>query len=405
MPNPEEKKPDESKNLPQDEEVAHLDDAVIGRAFRGSAFVAIVLALAAGVVIWLVNRKPVSKETRVTAITAPVAAAQLGTEIPIAKFTDITAESGIKFVHYNGAYGEKLLPETMGGGVAFFDFDNDGDQDLLFINSSSWPWKAAAETKPATMALYRNDGKGHFDDVTAGSGLDVSFYGMGVAVGDYDNDGLPDIFITAVGGNHLFHNLGGGKFAETTPAAGVGGAAGDWSTAAAWIDYDNDGKLDLFVGNYVRWSRDIDAEVGYKIDGVTRAYGPPMNFQGAFPYLYHNDGNGHFTDVSAASGVQVKNPATGVPAAKTLGIAPVDFDGDGWIDLVVANDTTPNFLFHNQRNGTFKEIGPLAGVAFDSYGNTRGAMGIDAAHYLGDDTLGIARTMTSDSSCSVLHFR
>src|SRR5713101_6574825 len=278
----------------------------------------------------------------------------------------------------------------MGGGVAFFDFDNDGDQDLLFVNSTWWPWRVPAGKKPATAALYRNDGKGHFEDVTAGSGLDVSFYGMGVAIGDYDNDGLPDVFITAVGGNHLFHNEGNGKFAEVTTAAGVGGTGMDWSTSAAWIDFDNDGKLDLFVCNYVQLSKEIDAEVGYKIDGVTRAYGPPMNFQGAFPYLYHNEGNGRFTDVSASSGVQVKNPATGVPAAKTLGVAPGDVDGDGWVDLVLANDTVPNLVFINQHDGTFKEIGAQSGVAFDSYGNTRGAMGIDTARYRNDGKLGIA---------------
>src|SRR5712664_1928165 len=246
-------------------------------------------------------------------LLAPVALIGCADEVPLARFKDITAAAGISFVHNNGAYGEKLLPETMGGGVAFFDFDNDGDQDLRFVNSTWWPWRLPAGKKPTTAALYRNDGKGHFEDVTAGSGLDVSFYGMGVAIGDYDNDGLPDVFITAVGGNHLFHNEGNGKFAEVTAPAGVGGTGTDWSTSAAWIDYDNDGKLDLFVCNYVRWSKEIDAEVGYKIDGVTRAYGPPMNFQGAFPYLYHNEGNGRFTDVSASSGVQVKNPATGVP--------------------------------------------------------------------------------------------
>src|SRR6476661_6088711 len=175
---------------------------------------------------------------------------------PIAKFTDITKQAGIAFVHVNGAYGDKLLPETMGGGVAFLDFDNDGHQDLLFINSAYWP--GHGEKQSPTMSLYRNDGHGHFTDVTAGSGLDVSFYGMGVAVGDYDNDGLPDVFITTVGGNHLFHNEGGGKFREVTQSAGVSGASDSWSTSAAWIDYDNDGKLDLFVCNYVHWSPEQD---------------------------------------------------------------------------------------------------------------------------------------------------
>jgi hypothetical protein len=229
-----------------------------------------------------------------------------------------------------------------------------------------------------------------FTDVTAGSGLEAPAYGMGVAVGDYDNDGRPDVLITGVGGARLFHNEGEGRFRDVTATAGVAGDAKDWSTAAVWIDIDNDGDLDLYVASYVRWSREIDAEVGYKIDGQTRAYGPPMNFQGSFPHLYRNDGGGKFTEISDAAGVRVKNPATGVPAAKTLGVAAVDLNGDGWIDLVVANDTVQNHVFLNQRDGTFREVGAATAIAFDSYGNTRGAMGIDAARFTPEGKLGLA---------------
>jgi hypothetical protein len=318
------------------------------------------------------------------------ACADSANEIPRVEFTDITKQSGITFVHNNGAAGDKLLPETMGGGVAFFDFDNDGKQDLLFINSTWWPGHIPAGKSPTIMALYHNDGKGHFTDVTANSGLDVSLYGMGVAIADYDNDGLPDVFVTCVGGNHLFHNEGQGKFREVTETAGVAGAADGWSTSAAWIDYDNDGKLDLFVCNYVRWSPELDRGASFELPQIGRAYGPPRKFQGTFPYLYHNEGNGHFRDASAQAGLQVKDPATGLPMAKSLAVAPVDVDNDGWIDLVVANDTVQNFLFHNEHNGTFKEIGARSGVAYDAYGLTRGAMGIDSARFRNDDTLGIA---------------
>ena len=311
-------------------------------------------------------------------------------EVPVVKFTDITAEAGITFSHVNGAYGDKLLPETMGGGVAFLDYDNDGYQDLLFVNSTYWPGHIPEGKQPPTMALYHNDGHGHFTDATKGSGLDISFYGMGVAVGDYDNDGLPDVFITAVGGNHLFHNEGRGKFREVTGEAGVGGTASDWSMSAAFIDYDNDGKLDLFVGNYVQWSQEIDRANSYQLPGIGRAYGPPRNFTGTFPYLFHNEGNGRFTDVTAQAGLQTKDPATGLPLAKSLAVAPVDVDNDGWIDLVVANDTVPNFLFHNEHGAKFKEIGAQSGVAYDAYGLIRGAMGIDSARFRNDDTLGIA---------------
>ncbi|HAV62717.1 MAG TPA: CRTAC1 family protein [Verrucomicrobiales bacterium] len=378
------------------DEVGHQDDAVIGRAFRWSAIVLVLVLVVILGVIFYVNRPEAKGPEQNTAIAAPVVPDKPRAQIPRVRFTDITDEAGITFVHNNGATGEKLLPESLGGGVAFLDFDNDGDDDLLFINSTWWPWDLArdASRKPTTAALYRNDavpgGGVKFTDVTAGSGLDVPVYGMGAACGDFDNDGLVDVLLTCVGENRLFRNLGNGKFADVTTKAGVAGDAGDWSTAATFLDFDNDGHLDLFVANYVKWSREIDFKVNFTIDGTHRAYGPPTDFEGAFPRLYRNNGDGTFADVSEASGVQMKNKATGVPVAKSLGVAVVDINSDGHIDLLVANDTTPNQLFVNQGDGTFKEQGAIAGVAFDSNGNTRGAMGIDIARHRNNADLGIA---------------
>ncbi|HXI30811.1 MAG TPA: CRTAC1 family protein [Vicinamibacterales bacterium] len=328
---------------------------------------------------------------------APVAVAPLpvrdtasAVAVPDLPFADITRAAGITFEHENGADGQKLLPETMGGGVAFFDYDNDGRPDLLFVDSRPWPWSSRARAASRSrLVLYHNDGGGHFTDVTAAAGLVLDVYGMGAAAADFDNDGWVDLFVTAVGANHLFRNTGG-RFVEVTAQAGVGGRQDQWSTCAAWFDFDRDGDLDLFVCNYVRWSKAIDLQQDFRLVGIGRAYGPPRTFEGAFPYLYRNDGGGHFTDVSASAGVQVRNPATGVPMAKSLGVAAIDLDADGWPDLVVANDTVQNFVFHNDANGRFTEIGARAGVAFDAYGNSRSAMGIDAADFRNDGSLGIA---------------
>jgi hypothetical protein len=366
----------------EQEELVQQDDAAISRGLRISLVGLVVLAALGGGAFALLKPKKSAGPVKVTQVSAPEAApTNAVARVPAIRFTDVTAAAGISFRHQNGAYGDKLLPETMGSGVAFADLDGDGAPELLFVNSTQWPGKLPAGTKAATSTLYRNDGKGHFTEATAGSGLDVPLYGMGVALGDYDGDGRTDVFISSVGGGHLFHNEGSLKFREVTASAGVAGDPKDWSTASAFFDLDNDGDLDLFVGNYVRWSSEIDREVGYTLVGVGRAYGPPMNFQGAFPHLYRNDGDGKFTDISGTSGAQVKNTSTGVPLAKTLGVAPFDYNGDGWMDLVIANDTTQNLLLENQRNGTFKEVGALAGVAFDSYGNTRGAMGVDTARF------------------------
>ena len=365
------------------------DDAAIGRAFQKGVLVCAALAVAV-IAVLLVRNRDRQTPRHETPLNAPGLPARIVAEIPEAKFTGITTASGITFNHFNGATGDKLLPETMGGGVAFLDYDGDGAPDLLFVNGAPWPWQTNPPARTPTMALFHNDGTGRFTDATAGSGLDVSFQGMGVAVGDYDNDGRSDVFITGVGTRRLFHNLGGGKFSDVTAAAGVGGSTNDWSTGAAWIDYDNDGDLDLFVCHYVRWSRAIDFEVDYQLLGIGRAYGPPMSFEGTFPTLYRNDGGGKFTDVSAASGVQVRNPATGQPVAKSLAVAPVDVDNDGWMDLVVANDTVQNFLLRNRHDGTFEEIGSRSGIAFDAYGLARGAMGIDSARFRNDEALGIA---------------
>ncbi|HVR28757.1 MAG TPA: CRTAC1 family protein [Thermoanaerobaculia bacterium] len=367
-----------------DEDWVPEDDAVIGRAFRVSLLVLAAAGVAVAVGLGVVRLFGEDPLDRAIAANAPARVSRTA-EPPAVPFTDTTAEWGIAFVHHNGAYGEKLLPETMGGGVAIFDFDGDGDQDLFFVDSTRWP-EGPATAPAGALALYENDGAGRFRDVTQNRGLDIEIYGTGVAVGDYDNDGDVDIFVAAVGRNLLLRNEDSGRwFTDVTAEAGVGGDPAEWSSSSAFLDYDRDGDLDLLVGNYVRWSREIDLELDYRLTGVGRAYGPPLNYEGTFPYLYRNDGGGRFTDVSAEAGVQVTNEATGGPVAKTLGAVPVDANRDGWIDFYLANDTVRNFLFVNRQDGTFEEVGELYGLAYGPDGVATGAMGTDWAFYRNDD--------------------
>ncbi len=282
------------------------------------------------------------------------------------RFTDVTAASGVRFTHNSGRAGKKYLPETMGSGVALFDADGDGWLDILLINSRDWqPGK-----RRSLPALYRNNHNGTFTDITRGSGLDVETYGLGVAAADYDNDGREDVYITSLDGDRLFHNEGGGRFKDVTAAAGIKNA--NFGTSAAWLDYDRDGKADLFVSNYVQWSKEKD--LWCSLDGKTKSYCTPESYKGAAAKLYHNLGGGRFEDVSQKAGIADPN-------SKSLGVTVLDYNGDGWPDLFVANDTQPNKLYRNQKNGTFKDEAVEAGVAFSEEGTARGAMGVDAADY------------------------
>jgi hypothetical protein len=282
-------------------------------------------------------------------------------------FTDITAQAGIRFKHNSGAFGKKYLPETMGSGVCVLDYDNDGWQDILFVNSMDWPEHKTGRSYPA---LYHNNHDGTFTDVTRQAGLAVEMYGLGCTVGDYDNDGFDDIYITAIGGSHLFHNLGNGHFADVTAKAGV--VDSGFPTGAVWLDYDHDGRLDLFVAHYVEWSLATDQFCS--LDGTHKSYCTPEAYKGQSARLFRNMGNGKFEDVTKRAGLYD-------PTGKSLGIALIDYDNDGWLDLFVTNDTQANKLYHNNRNGTFSETGFAAGVAFSDAGRARAGMGTDAADY------------------------
>jgi len=285
------------------------------------------------------------------------------------QFRDVTAQAGIRFAHNNGAFGKKWLPETMGPGCAFLDYDNDGYADILLVNGQDWP--GHAKSGATTMKLYHNNHDGTFTDVTQKAGLAVPMFGLGVAVGDYDNDGNEDLFITAVGQSQLFHNNGNGTFTDVTKPAGISGP-NEFSTSAAWVDYDRDGKLDLVVANYVHWSPEGDLYC--TLDGAHKSYCTPESYKGTSLRVWHNLGSGKFEDATQKSGLND-------PTSKSLGIAVLDVNGDGWPDLLVANDTQPNKLYVNKQNGSFEEKAVAAGVAFSEDGVARAGMGVDAADY------------------------
>jgi hypothetical protein len=284
------------------------------------------------------------------------------------QFREISRTAGIRFTHHNGAFGKKYLPETLGPGCAFIDFDRDGLPDIFLANGTDWPGRPK---KLSTPKLYRNKGGGAFEDVTARAGLAIEMYGMGVTVGDYDNDGYDDLYLTALGQSRLFHNNGNGTFTDVTQKAGLA-VPNEFSTSAAWLDYDKDGRLDLVVGNYVRWTPQTD--IFCTLDGTAKSYCTPESYPGASARLWHNLGNGTFEDATKKAGLYD-------PTSKTLGVAILDANSDGWPDIALANDTQPNKLYLNSGKGTFTEKGVLAGIAFSEDGVARAGMGIDAADY------------------------
>jgi hypothetical protein len=364
-------------------------EARIWRAFVYSLGLFALIGSGAGAIYW-VSRLSQEQEPVAEAPSPTPTATQVPKSVrpPEVRFTDVTRSAGIDFVHISGAYGERLMPETIGSGAAFPDYDRDGDQDLLLVNSRYWEGHAPSG-EPPRQALYRNDGRGSFEDVTEEAGLALTTYGMGVALGDYDGDGWDDLYLTSLNRNRLLRNEEG-RFRDVTAEAGVGGGDNDWSSSAAFFDYDRDGDLDLFVVNYVKWSRDIDLEIDFRLTGLGRAYGAPLNFVGTNNRLYRNEGGGRFTDVTASAGIEVTDAVSGRPVGKGLGVVPFDYDGDGWMDLIVVNDTVRNFLFRNRGNGSFEEVGIFEGIAYDRNGKATSAMGVDAAYFRDDRELGIA---------------
>ncbi len=335
------------------------------------------------------KRKRVSAKPYLLFLCGSIAISILaqGAQLAI-QFTDVTKSAGLTFTHYNGAFGKKYLPETLGPGVAFIDYDGDGWQDLVFTNGMDWPVGPSQHRRTSTLHLFRNNHNGTFTDVTHAAGLDVETYALGIAVGDYDNDGEDDLFITAVGQSRLFRN-GKGVFTDVTREAGLAGP-NEFSTSAAWVDFDRDGNLDLAVGNYVQWTPQTD--LFCTLDGANKSYCTPESYKGASPRLWRNRGNGRFEDVTSKAGL-LNN------TSKTLGVAVLDVNQDLWPDLLFSNDTEPNRLYINNGKGAFAERGVLSGIAFSEEGIARAGMGVDAADY---DRSGYPSVMITNFSNQML---
>lgn len=351
---------------------------MISRSFR----IASCVALGAVVMMAGCKSKPKPVVQKQTPASTQAAEAHAGASLAVSspatparpagpiQFTDITKQAGIDFVRNSGAFGKKYLPETMGSGVCLIDYNNDGWQDILFVNSMSWPGHGGR--KKSYPALYRNNGNGTFTNVTKQAGLDVQMYGMGCAVGDYNNDGYDDIYITALGHNYLFRNNGNGTFTNVTKQANVGSSG--WSTSAAWFQDNKDGLLDLVVDHYVNWS--VKTDKWCSLDGVHKSYCTPELYKGESISLYQNNGNGTFTNVTKRAGLYNPND-------KALGVALIDYNNDGCMDLFITDDTEPNRLYRNNCNGTFTETGLEAGVDYSSTGQARAGMGTDSSDYNG----------------------
>ncbi len=321
----------------------------------------------------IISRRDLLKS--VGAILAAPRGVWSGAAAPIpVTYVDVAAAAGITFQHDNAASAEKYLIETMGSGCGWIDYDQNGLMDLYLVNGAAT--RLYTPRRRPKSALYRNNGDGTFTDVTLQADVGAEgLFGMGVAVGDYDNDGFPDLFVLGYGRCILYHNNGDGTFTDVTAKAGVENS-GRWGSSAAWFDYDNDGRLDLVIANYVDWAPDNNFWCGDHGPGL-RSYCHPDNYRGQAPTLYHNNGDGTFTDVSVRSGVGAK-PRNG------LGVVTFDYDDDGWQDIFIANDSMPNFLFHNNRDGTFREVGYTAGVAVSMDGASEAGMGVDAADASGN---------------------